>query len=286
MKRRFIAYHRYQKRNKLLLLIVLFIIGLFLTTMIKSIHITKESAQRLISLSTNSLSIISNIDLKSPNLLKLSSVEKTTKPKEELTMKKDPKPLIYIYNTHQTEEYDASTLKEYNITPTVYMAANILKKKLSNLNIEAIVEDENIVKVLKEHNWKYSESYNASMLWLERIHEKYPSIKYFIDLHRDSSASTVLINDKPYAKMMFVIGMNHENYEKNESLMLKLNDYLKENYEGLMREPFYGKRSRYNQHFNENVILIEVGGPKNTIEEVQNSIDAFAYSIESIIGGI
>ena len=77
MKRRFIAYHRYQKRNKLLLLIVLFIIGLFLTTMIKSIHITKESAQRLISLSTNSLSIISNIDLKSPNLLKLSSVENT-----------------------------------------------------------------------------------------------------------------------------------------------------------------------------------------------------------------
>ncbi len=286
MKRRFIAYHRYQKRNKLLLLIVLFIIGLFLTTIIKSIHITKESAQRLISLSTNSLSIISNIDLKSPNLLKLSSSEKTTKPKEELTIKEDPKPLIYIYNTHQTEEYDASTLKEYNITPTVYMAANILKKKLSNLNIEAIVEDENIVKVLKEHNWKYSESYNASMLWLERIHEKYPSIKYFIDLHRDSSASTVLINDKPYAKMMFVIGMNHENYEKNESLMLKLNNYLKENYEGLMREPFYGKRSRYNQHFNENVILIEVGGPKNTIEEVQNSIDAFAYAIESIIGGI
>ena len=286
MKRRFIAYHRYQKRNKLLLLIVLFIIGLFLTTMIKSIHITKESAQRLISLSTNSLSIISNIDLKSPNLLKLSSSEKTTKPKEELTIKEDPKPLIYIYNTHQTEEYDASTLKEYNITPTVYMAANILKKKLSNLNIEAIVEDENIVKVLKEHNWKYSESYNASMLWLEIIHEKYPSIKYFIDLHRDSSASTVLINDKPYAKMMFVIGMNHENYEKNESLMLKLNNYLKENYEGLMREPFYGKRSRYNQHFNENVILIEVGGPKNTIEEVQNSIDAFAYAIESIIGGI
>lgn len=41
--------------------------------------------------------------------------------------------------------------------------------------------------------------------------------------------------------MMFVIGMNHDNYKKNEELMLKLNEFLNRGYEGLMREPFYGK---------------------------------------------
>ena len=39
-------------------------------------------------------------------------------------------PILYIYNTHQTEEYVSNSLANYNITPTVYMAANILKKEL------------------------------------------------------------------------------------------------------------------------------------------------------------
>lgn len=213
------------------------------------------------------------------------------KPKEE---KKEPdkevaktqEPLIYIYNTHQTEEYSSDSLKEYNITPTVYMASNILKKRLEDYQIESIVEDENIVDVLRKNGWKYSESYNASYQWLENAKKKYPSLKYFIDLHRDSSSFTAQINDLTYAKMMFVVGMNHENYEKNEALAIKLNDYLKENYQGLMRDMFYGKRSRYNQHFNENTILIEVGGPNNSIDEVYNSICALADAISNVLGGI
>jgi len=84
--------------------------------------------------------------------------------------------------------------------------------------------------------------------------------------------------------MMFVIGMNHENYKQNEALMLKINELINNNYEGLMRTPFYGKNSRYNQHFNENVMLIEIGGPESTINEVSLSIKAFAESLTTIIG--
>ena len=39
--------------------------------------------------------------------------------------------------------------------------------------------------------------------------EKYPSIIYFIDIHRDSikrGQSTVTIGDKNYAKVLFVVG--------------------------------------------------------------------------------
>lgn len=305
MRKRFIAYPKYNFNIfKIVAYIILAIIGFIITVKVlfKSYIDTnnEEMVNKMLAVSSNnlignvSLFDIANMRLSKPETLlsmsfgKVSSIDyKKEEKKEEKVSKTEKKePLIYIYNTHQTEEYDAGNLKEYNITPTVYMAANILKKKLSNLGIESIVEDENIVDVLRKNNWKYSESYNASWMWLERAHEKYPSVKYFIDLHRDSSSGKVTINDEPYAKMMFVIGMNHEGYEKNESLMLELNTYLNENYQGLMRDVFYGKRSRYNQHFNENTMLIEVGGPKNNIEEVQNSVSALGDALAHVIGGI
>ena len=300
MRKRFITYHKYNFNLNFIKIIIYFLLILigFLIT-IKILFKSDNKSSTILAISTNNilkdLSIydFANIRPNNPEtLLSMSfgnvgtinyKIEEEKKVSKEVVKKE---PLIYIYNTHQTEEYTSNELKEYNITPTVYMAANILKKKLSNLGIESVVEDENIVDVLRRNNWKYSESYNASWQWLNKAKEKYPSVKYYIDLHRDSTSSSITINDKPYAKMMFVIGMNHDNYEKNEKLMLNLNNYLKENYKGLMRDVFYGKRSRYNQHFNENTILIEVGGPKNNIEEVQNSVDALSKALVSVIGGI
>ena len=193
-------------------------------------------------------------------------------------------PLIYIYITHQTEEYAPGSLKNYNITPTVYMAANILKENLRENGINAIVEDSSLQKGLSERGLNYNSAYTLSYEWLTSAKERYPSVKYFIDLHRDSVSSSTTINNYSYAKMMFVIGMNHDNYKKNEELMLKLNEFLNRGYEGLMREPFYGKNSRYNQHFNENVMLIEIGGPESTISEVSLSVKAFAESLSNLLG--
>ena len=193
-------------------------------------------------------------------------------------------PLIYIYNTHQTEEYAPGSLKNYNITPTVYMAANILKENLRENGINAIVEDSSLQKGLSERGLNYNSAYTLSYEWLTSAKERYPSVKYFIDLHRDSVSASTTINNYSYAKMMFVIGMNHDNYKKNEELILKLNEFLNRGYKGLMREPFYGKNSRYNQHFNENVMLIEIGGPESTISEVSLSVKAFAESLSNLLG--
>ena len=98
----------------------------------------------LLSIGSNNLikdySILNllNTSLSTPdNILSLSFSDINKKNninhKENIPVIKETKqnePIVYIYNTHQTEEYDAGLLKNYNITPTVYMAANILKKKL------------------------------------------------------------------------------------------------------------------------------------------------------------
>ena len=164
------------------------------------------------------------------------------------------------------------------------MAANILKENLRENGINAIVEDSSLQKGLSERGLNYNSAYTLSYEWLTSAKERYPSVKYFIDLHRDSVSASTTINNYSYAKMMFVIGMNHDNYKKNEELMLKLNEFLNRGYEGLMREPFYGKNSRYNQHFNENVMLIEIGGPESTINEVSLSVKAFAESLSNLLG--
>lgn len=202
--------------------------------------------------------------------------------KENNENKKEP--ILYIYNTHQTEEYVSSSLANYNITPTVYMAGNILKQELEKYNVYSVVEDENIKTVLNEHNWVYKDSYSASRLWLERTKEKYPSIKYYLDLHRDSVSLTANINNKSYARIMYVLGMNYDGYENNEALMVKLNEYTKEKYPGLTRDILYAKKNTFNQDFSGNVFLIEVGGNNNNFNEVYNSILALAEIIGNVIG--
>lgn len=295
--KKFVARKNRRITIKFLVLLFLFI---FLTiTFIKYIFtnklvIDKEKATIILSSSINTSKIkLSIFDFNSidaflkENIIGLDKIIiKKVTPNKEITKSASSfsEPLVYIYNTHQTEEYAAGSLKNYNITPTVYMAANILKETLKEYGINAVVEDSNLQKSLSERGLNYNNAYTLSYEWLEMAKNKYPTIEYFIDLHRDSVSSSIEINNYSYAKMMFVIGMNHENYKQNEALMLKLNELINNNYEGLMRTPFYGKNSRYNQHFNENVMLIEIGGPESTINEVSLSIKAFAESLTTIIG--
>ena len=128
-------------------------------------------------------------------------------------------------------------------------------------------------------------SYEASLIWLKRCKEKYPTIKYFIDVHRDSVSGNITINDRIYAKMVFVVGMNHENYKQNEELMIRLNSYLNEHYNGVMRDMIYGKKNRFNQDFDPNSILIEIGGLENNINEIYNSTLILGEALTNVIGG-
>lgn len=300
MVKRFIA-RKPKYINKTILCLILVIISFFITIklLFKQFinNTTPNKVNEFLALSTNnligelSLYDLINFNLKSPdNLLKMSFSNakpiEYQKPVVQKVSKPENKPLVYIYNTHQTEEYASGNLSYYNIKPTVYMASNMLKKSLSHYDIASIVEEENLKTVLINNDWNYSKAYDVSQMWLDRSIKEHTSLKYFIDVHRDSVSSKATINDKTYAKMMFVIGMNHDNYEQNESLMIKLNDYLNEHYKGLMRELFYGKRSVYNQNFNPNTILVEVGGIENTIDEVNNSIIALAEALSNVIGGI
>ncbi len=202
-------------------------------------------------------------------------------------IKKD-EPKVYIYNTHDEENYSNEGFEIYNITPTVKLASYMLQDELNNLGINTIVEERPVIKQLKKQNLPYNYSYDISNKYCKEIKEKYPSIIYFIDLHRDGidkELSTITINNKSYAKMMFLLGMNHNNANKNLEVVTKLNNYLNKNYQGLMRNIYKRNDLTYYQELSSHNFIIEIGGQDNTYTEVYNSVKAFAMAIYNDLEG-
>lgn len=226
------------------------------------------------------VSILENILHFTPNEENMTYV---SNPKLDEVEKLEVNPTVFIYNTHQTEAYQGKALEGYNITPGVMMASYILQDKLAQINIKANVMEDNITDYLNLNNMKYSKSYEASRIFLKDALNKYPNYKLIIDLHRDAltkDKSTVIINNKSCAKISFVVGEKHQNYEANLKITNIINDKIKLKYQNLTRGVITkgekGSNGIYNQDLNPNIILIEIGGQENTIDEVLNTIELIA----------
>ncbi len=218
-----------------------------------------------------------------------SLIVKAIKEEKEDNVNQINKPTVYIYNTHQTEKYVST--KDININYSVLDASFYLQKRLKTYNIESIVETSSIQDVLNTNNWNYASSYRVSRMYLEKRKKENKSLILYIDLHRDSvnkNISTVKINNKQYARTMFLLGLENENYKENKVILDKLENWLNDNYKGISRG-IYEKKGKgvngiYNQDFSTNCILIEIGGEENTYEEVENTIDIIAEMIQSNFG--
>ena len=200
------------------------------------------------------------------------------------------KPLVYLYNSHQLENYSSENLDIYGITPNVLMASYVLREKLNELGTQTIVEEANMSEVLSQNGWNYAKSYQASRQLMEEKKKTYESLSYFIDIHRDSVArdyTAVTIGDTGYAKVMFVVGLDHTNWEANYNLASKLQTMLEGQYpgitRGIMKKQGLNVNGIYNQDISHNCILLEVGGVDNTIEEVYHTMNALANIIHQYI---
>lgn len=191
-------------------------------------------------------------------------------------------PRVYIYSTHPTEKYLGDKLEQYEIDNTVVLASVILQEKLNALGIETLVEERSASDYIKENNLSYEKSYLATRSFLKDKLDKY-DFDLIIDLHRDAVAkdkTTTTIDGKDYAKVMFVANVN---YKDNIALANKLNNIISNKYESLSRGIYNKYVDNFNQDLNKNVLLLELGGNYNTIDEVLNTIDALALSIKELL---
>ena len=193
----------------------------------------------------------------------------------------DNNPIIYIYNTHQTEEY--KTIENYNLTPTVLTASFVLKDFLNDYNINSIVEESDFKTDMNNLGLTYNQAYSVSRTWLDKLNNS--NMLLYIDLHRDSikyDLSNVIVDGVDYAKIMFVVGTNYD-YSLNMELANNLVEKIEKINKSISRGVFT-RNSIYNQDFNNNCVLIEVGGPESSYESVVNSLKVLADAINSYLG--
>lgn len=241
------------------------------------------SPSKLIS---NSSSVFSeaNSFLDDKEVIKIEN-EKTNESENETIVTKEP--TIYIYNTHQREKYQKGSS---DVTPSVLGASKLLKSEFEKFGILSVVELTDVTEILNVNSWNYASSYKVTRMLLEQAKKDYKSLEYYIDLHRDSvskTISTVTINGSSYARILFVLGLENENYDKNLSLMNKLEEIFNKEYPGLSRGIYKkqgaGVNGVYNQDFDPNCILLEIGGEKNTMDEVENTIRAVAFVFDKYL---
>ena len=191
---------------------------------------------------------------------------------------------VYLYNTHNKEEYKTNV---YGITPTVMDVSNMIQNELLKYYVYSYVEKMDVVGEMKKKNLEYYDTYDISRNNIINIRKKYPSINYIFDIHRDSvtkDLSRVTINDKNYAKIMFLVGKKNSNYKENEKNIKIMSDYINKKYPKILRNNYYNNYI-FNQDIISNAFLIEVGGPDNTIEELYNTSQVLAEAINHLIGG-
>lgn len=210
-------------------------------------------------------------------------------PKEKVDQDEITEKVVFLYNSHNRESFLPHLPKETDPNRAYHKEVNITKvserlaEKLAEYQIGAEVDRTDFTTILHEKGWTYGKSYDASRTVVEAAVKENAQLKYIFDIHRDSlpyDKTTIKIDGKTYATLLFVIGAENKQYEKNLELATKLHYLLEERMPGVSRGVITkeGPHSNgvYNQDLLETAILIEVGGYDNHLEELYRTIDLFA----------
>ena len=302
MKRKFKTKRHFKFKNIIIILLIYLSFSITYNTLYKTLikkMDTNTLINKIIEDSKNNTSKSTFLDkYKSPDyLIKLTLdidlTEQLTKEeqKEELTINENKGVDILIYNTHDQESYNDSRFNNYNIIPDVKLTSNILEEKLNDKGLTTYVERTSIKSILKQNNWNYAKSYQASRKLIKPL-IKNNNYKLILDIHRDSSSlEKTLLNykNKPYAKVLFVIGTEYNTYEENLKLATKLNDILKEKVPGISRgiikKGGVGVNGIYNQDLSNRLLVIEIGGQYNKIEDIYNTTELLSEAILIMLEG-
>ena len=200
---------------------------------------------------------------------------------------------IHLYNTHQGEEYvgynvkeGASYLKDC-LTKEGYFCDVEQKNRYCLISsiISFFVEQNDFENYKNIHRIAYNQSYVVSKMYLENSLRENGQYDLVIDFHRDSldkKYSTLVYNQKSYAKILFVVGKSSGKFDMVNQLSTELSNRANEKVPGLSKGIMV-KKNHYNQGICDHTILIEFGGQNNTKEEVQNTIEVMSQVIKEYL---
>lgn len=212
--------------------------------------------------------------------------------------KPDPdKPLVFIYHSHGTEAYAEEGKTSY-LKKKLPRSTDITKNVVAVGGVIADILNENGIPTvhceIMHDKDSYNNAYTYSKATLREYLEKYPSIKYCFDIHRDAllnstSVYKVLTYDgsTPVAQVMFVVGTDangsdHPNWRKNLTLAVDAQYLLSMRLDNLMR-PICIRSCTFWQEYCEGGLLLEVGTCVNTLAEAKAAAKIVGQTLTTLI---
>lgn len=185
-------------------------------------------------------------------------------------------PQVLIVHTHASEAYTMPEGQSYVSTGN-YRTSDASKSVIRVGDEMASVLSSYGITVLHDRtlhdNPYYNGAYTRSADTVAAYQEKYPSITYILDVHRDAVEDAdgrqyklISAEDPRMAQVCFIMGVNHEGWEENLKLAVSVQRTLVQDYPTLMR-PISLINANYNQSMSPGSVLVEVGAAGNSLDE-------------------
>ena len=223
---------------------------------------------------------------------KILSEDALAQPLTELPA--DGAPLVLIMHTHGSEAYTPAEPADF-VSEGTYRSSDPAYSVIGVGDAMAATLSEYGISVVHDRTLYddplYDGSYERSAQGVTSYLEKYPTIAYVLDVHRDavqdsSGKQYKLISqeDVHAAQISFVMGSNHEGWEDNLRLAVAVSAAAATDRPTLMR-PITLRNSNYNQHLCPGAMLVEVGTAGNSPDEAVYSGRIFATALARVITG-
>lgn len=228
-------------------------------------------------------------DAKEESLEKVIQLEKEAeeakRKQAESEQNTGDKNVVYLINTHDTESFlpELTSKEAFNKKVNITQTSEKLKQELEKRGIGTVKEERSVQESLHQKGWNYNRSYEAARVFLEEAVEGPENFELFFDLHRDSAGrdnTTATINGVDYARLWFIVGGKNPDSDMNAKMAEDMHKLLEKKYPGLSRGVRIAEGSRTNGVFNQDLspqmMLVEVGGVENTLEETYHAAEALA----------
>ena len=188
---------------------------------------------------------------------------------------------VYLKNSSGTE-LDADALSDGNFAAQLTDDCNVVRvgdeiaAALSERGI-SVLHDRTLHDVPD-----YNDAYPHSLASVEDYMEKYPSLVFVLDVHRDAVSDAdgnqykLVSAEEPHAaQMSFIMGNAYDGWQENLKLAIAIQQNLSADYPTLMR-PITMLNYRYNQFVSPGAMLLEVGAAGNSLDEALYAARLFA----------
>ena len=203
-------------------------------------------------------------------------------------------PQVLILHTHGSEAYTMPEGQEYVSTGS-FRTADASVSVMRVGDEMAAVLSEHGISVLHDRALYDDPAYNGAYYRaedaIEAYLEKYPSISFILDVHRDAledkaghQYKVITREDPSCAQVSLVMGSSWEGWQENLKLAAAVQQHLTDQYPTLMR-PVTVRNSDYNEYFTPGSLLVEVGAAGNTLDEALAAARLFANGFAEVVTG-